>query len=76
MTCAAYAHMTEEERGDERHYRRVMYLPEAIERTAAKLAKLFDEAERIGLDLPRLEQSHTAGDVIATEYLKRLGYFR
>lgn len=62
-------------RGEQR-WRRRAYLPDAIERCEAKLKKLREEAAGIGLSLPQLQRSHHNGDMIATEYLKRLGYFR
>ncbi len=73
---AVPAILSDEERADVRRYRRVMYLPEAIQRTEAKLARLREEAASVGHNLASLETSHTNGDEIATEYLKRLGYFR
>lgn len=60
----------------ERRDRRREYLPVAIERTEAKLIALRREAKQIGLNLPRTVASHRGGDLIATEQLKRLGYFR
>jgi hypothetical protein len=60
----------------ERNWRRRAYLPGAIERAEQKLARLKEEASHIGLTLKQLEDSHHNGDQIATEYLKRLGYWR
>lgn len=53
---------------------RVRYLPKAIETTRAKLARLELEASELGLH--ELAQAHWQDDLIATEHLKRLGYFR
>lgn len=60
----------------EQRWRRRSYLPGAIERSEAKTRKLRAEAAAIGLNLPELVRSDRNGDLIATEYLKRLGYFR
>ena len=61
--------------------RRIQYrqrlLPEQLERARRRVEHLEREAARIGMqDLAALEKSHHNGDEIATEYLKRLGYFR
>lgn len=53
---------------------RMRYLPEGMDRARSKLLKL--EAEAIGLgmhDLVELRNSHHSGDLIATEWMKRLG---
>lgn len=71
-----YCAPTREDRERFRLASRVRYLPTAIANTEEKLARLKQEAARIGLDVPKLERSHLNGDQIATEYLKRLGYFR
>lgn len=71
-----YRHLSEEDQRIARLSARVRYVPKAIERTEAKLQRLRKEASSIGLSLPSLEGSHYNGGMIATEYLKRLGYFR
>lgn len=73
---AALAKVAPEERWAVRQEARDRYLPKAVERTHAKLLRLRAEADAVGLSLPWLESAHTNGDLIATEYLKRLGYFR
>ncbi len=59
-----------------RRARRRMYLPAAIEAAETKLVRLYQEASQIGLNIGTLEASHRNGDLIASEFLKRLGYFR
>jgi hypothetical protein len=73
---AALATVPEDDRWLIRLEGRVRYLPQAIGRAEAKLTRLRAEAVSIGLDPRSLETAHTNGDMIATEYLKRLGYFR
>ena len=75
MTEWGFEHTRPSARGEQR-WRRRAYLPGAIERCEAKLEKLRQEAAQIGMTLPDLQRSHVNGDMIATEYLKRLGYFR
>ncbi len=71
---SAYPHLSAAEREDERRYRRVCYLPLGIERAQAKLLKLEAEAADLGMhDLVTLRNSHLSGDLIATEWLRRLG---
>ena len=75
MTEWGLEHTRPSARGEQR-WRRRSYLPGAIERCEVKLTKLRKEAAKIGLSLPDLQRSDRHGDLIATEYLKRLGYFR
>ncbi len=56
---------------------RVRYLPQAIDRAKAKVERLEDEAVSLGLmNRKKLIESDQHGDLIANEYLRRLGYFR
>jgi hypothetical protein len=75
MTEWGFEHTRPSARGEQR-WRRRAYLPGAIERCEAKLERLRQEAAGIGLSLTQLQRSQVNGDLIASEYLKRLGYFR
>lgn len=54
---------------------RINIVPVQLERARRRVAHLEAEAIDLGV-IPALEKAHHAGDMIATEYLKRLGYFR
>jgi hypothetical protein len=67
--------------GDQERVRRILYrqrvLPDQLARARARVRQLEAEAAMIGMQsLVALEDAHLSGDMIATEYLKRLGYFR
>ena len=70
----AYGYMPPDACEDERRYRRANYLGRAMRGTRAKLMRLEGEAIELGLlDLVELRNSKNSGDLIAAEWLRRLG---
>ena len=70
----AYGYQPPDESIDARRYRRANYLDKAMRGTRDKLMRLEGEAIELGLlDLVELRNSKTAGDLIAAEWLRRLG---
>lgn len=68
------ASLSEDDRRITRLQQRIAYLPHAITATKNKLRKLEGECVQLGLhDLAALCRSSKDGDLIATEWLKRLG---
>ena len=66
--------MSADERRVARLEYRMRYLPVGIARARSKLCRLEGEAIALGmLDLVELRNSKTAGDLIAAEWLRRLG---
>lgn len=73
MSAALKTLSTEERRLARLEYR-MRYLPQGIDRARSKLLKLEGEAIALGMhDLVQLRNSHSAGDLIASEWMKRLG---
>ncbi len=71
---AALKTMSPDERRLARLEYRMRYLPQGIDRARAKLLRLEGEAIDLGMhDLVQLRRSHHAGDLIASEWMKRLG---
>ncbi len=71
---AALKTLSPEDRRLARLEYRMRYLPLGIDRAREKLLRLEGEAIVLGLrDLVQLRNSHHAGDLIATEWMKRLG---
>ncbi len=66
--------MTDDDRRIARLEYRMRYLPLGIERAQGKLLRLEAEAIDLGMrDIVTLRNSHFSGDLIASEWMKRLG---
>ena len=70
---AKLATLTSEQRRIAQLEYRLRYLPMGLKRARDRLTRLESEAIDLGMhDLVELRNSHLSGDLIATEWLRRL----